>query len=196
MCNLPAVIASPVYQIAKDFAPTALTFIAAVVAVLVNIWFNRRQSATATRAADIAHDRLRFDLFDKRYEIYTAAKEAIEIALARSEEDKEPEELSVLFIKFNEAHFFFPEDVYVFLNQLRNDINIFLRRNYVHRMKEAQNEGTQDAQMRQSILQEGTNMLELKRELYEKLTGLPKTFAHALAFPRLTSAEVRALPLS
>ena len=174
------------YQIAKDFAPTALTFIAAVVAVSVNIWFNKRQSATAMRAVDIAHDRLRFDLFDKRYEIYNAAKEAIEVALAKSNEDTEPSELRELFIKFNEAHFFFPKDIYVFLNQLRNNIITFLRKNSVHRKIKAANAETQDAQQRKAILEEEGKMLELQEQLYTELLGLPVTFAHVLSFLQLT----------
>jgi hypothetical protein len=88
-----------VYQIIKDFAGPGATVIASGVAAWITWYFASWQAATASRAVDIAHDRLRFDLFGKRYEIYEAARKAIE---------KMPDELNAIFLNFKESRFFFP----------------------------------------------------------------------------------------
>ena len=86
-------------ELAKAFAGPVATILASLTAVGVTAYFARKQmqiaaSQAATAAAqaataagqkeiarsqrDIAHDRLKYDLFEKRYEIYLAAKKLIE----------------------------------------------------------------------------------------------------------------------
>jgi hypothetical protein len=82
----------------KTFAGPIATVVASATAGGVAIWFGvvqagiaRSQAATAAAQKDIADaqlkiafDKLKHDLFDKRYEIYLAAKEVIEAIFNRS----------------------------------------------------------------------------------------------------------------
>jgi hypothetical protein len=175
-----------VYQIIKDFAGPGATVIASGVAAWITWYFASWQAATASRAVDIAHDRLRFDLFGKRYEIYEAARKAIEITFERQDEDKMPDELNAIFLNFKESRFFFPEDIYLFLDRLRKDITVYLQRCYLHRKYLIQNTGTQSVEIRRVILEEEANLLKLKEDLHVTELNLTNKFGHALSFRQLT----------
>ncbi len=62
------------YDVIKDFAAPVVTLIAAVIAGLITLTFSRAQTRVSRSQRDIALDRLKFDLFEKRYAIYDAAK--------------------------------------------------------------------------------------------------------------------------
>jgi hypothetical protein len=99
-----------IYSYFKDFAGPIATVIAAAVAA----FFIRRQWQTAQRQADTALDQLRYNLFEKRYAIYTAARQAIAITLAKCDQNAWPVELDALFLSFEEARFFFPDHIHSF----------------------------------------------------------------------------------
>jgi hypothetical protein len=67
-----------VYELIKDFTSPVVTLSAAIVAGLITITFARIQANIAESQRDIALDRLKFDLFQRRYDIYEAAKQLIE----------------------------------------------------------------------------------------------------------------------
>jgi hypothetical protein len=76
------------WDFAKDFAGPIATIVAAAAALAVTAFFNRRQTAIASTQRDIAAaqrdiaaDRLKVDLFEKRYEIYLAAKALLTCAI-------------------------------------------------------------------------------------------------------------------
>lgn len=64
-----------IYSILKDFAGPVATIIASITAA----YFVRRQWLTAQQQADTALDQLRYSLFEKRYAIYVAARDAIDM---------------------------------------------------------------------------------------------------------------------
>ena len=66
------------YQFARDFASPVVTVIAAVIAGCITYIFARVQADIAKSQRDIALDKLKFDLFRNRYEIYNSAKELLE----------------------------------------------------------------------------------------------------------------------
>jgi hypothetical protein len=77
----------------------------------------RAQAKTADAQREIAHtqlaiayDKLKHDLFDKRYEIYTAAKKLIEAIFKYSPLNEADPDIKALRLKLDEARFFFPSD--------------------------------------------------------------------------------------
>jgi hypothetical protein len=172
-----------IYSLLKDFAGPVATIIASITAA----YFVRRQWLTAQQQADTALDQLRYSLFEKRYAIYVAARKAVAISFERRDEDQMPAELSALFLHFEEARFFFPDQIYLFLDQLRKDIRTFLQKNYLHRKNIAQHTDIQSADVRKVLLDEEAALLTLQEQLYITSQMLPKTFADVLAFPQLTA---------
>lgn len=164
----------------------AVTIIAAAAAVTVTYRLGKEQQRIAKEQARTALDQLRYNLFQKRYAIYEAAGKAISIGLDRRDEDKRPDELNELFRQFEEARFFFPEYIYQFLYDLRNDLLTFLAKNNDHRKRMAQNIGSSSVDLCKLMLDEANELLQLQEALYVKRQNLPKTFEQTLAFPQLT----------
>ena len=88
-------------------AGPAATIIASAAAVFVTYRIGRGQQKIAEKQAATALDQLRYNLFEKRYAIYEAARKATKIAFERRDADKMPAELNALFLTFEEARFFF-----------------------------------------------------------------------------------------
>jgi hypothetical protein len=106
------------WEFAKDFAGPIATVIAAAAALAVTAHFNRRQTEIASAQKDIAAaqrdiaaDKLKADLFEKRYEIYVAAKALLTCAIKYGHEKLASEKIVELKIKLDEARFFFPSDI-------------------------------------------------------------------------------------
>jgi hypothetical protein len=111
------------YQIAKDFAGPIATAIAAGTAATITYKFAniqadiaKGQAKTAEAAKeiarsqrDIAYDKLKHDLFERRYKLYSTAKEAIEVVL-KGVNDRPIGDTALLRmrIELNEVIFFFP----------------------------------------------------------------------------------------
>jgi hypothetical protein len=62
----------------KDFAGFVATIFAASVAAFIALRLGSGQAAIAKSQAAIACDKLKFDLFEMRYDIYSKVKELIE----------------------------------------------------------------------------------------------------------------------
>src|SRR5437868_6761985 len=65
------------YEFFKDFAGPLAAVIAAVVAALITFRFSSKQTEIAQFQADIASDKLKFDLFERRMNTYDAIREVI-----------------------------------------------------------------------------------------------------------------------
>lgn len=110
------------WEVSKTFAAPAATVIAAAVAIAVTYRFGKIQAGIAQSQArtaeaakeiarsqrDIAFDKLKYDLFDKRYEIYSTARELIEHISGNKFEGVHDQRLREMRLKFDEAKFFFP----------------------------------------------------------------------------------------
>jgi hypothetical protein len=59
-------------QIFKDFAGPIATIVAALVALSVTAYFAWHQKKIAKEQADIAKEKLRLDLYDRRFEIFSS----------------------------------------------------------------------------------------------------------------------------
>jgi len=119
-------------------------------------------------------------VFSKRYEMYEAARKSITLAFEKSDENDMPTDLDELFFKFEEARFFFPNEIPLFLDTLRKDIKTFLALNYAHRQNKAQIDTTQSVEYRKTLLDEETNILKLREALYSTRMSLPKIFGGVL----------------
>jgi hypothetical protein len=107
-----------VYNVLKDFAGPVATVIAAGAATWITWRLGSRQISIAAGQAQtasaqkwIAYVKLKHDLFRLRYEVYQAAKDAIELVLKTGPDQREivDPDLTALRIKIDEARFFFPE---------------------------------------------------------------------------------------
>jgi len=58
----------------KDFAGPIATIVAALAAVIVTVIFGLRQAATADAQKEIALDKLKQDVFERRYKVYATAR--------------------------------------------------------------------------------------------------------------------------
>lgn len=116
----------------EKFAGPIATVIASLSAAAVAITFGRLQAKIARAQAatveaqkdiaqanlDIAFDKLKYDLFARRYEIYIAAKQLIETIFNQSPINVADPKIKELRIKVDEARFFFPPDTRAFCEQL------------------------------------------------------------------------------
>jgi hypothetical protein len=99
------------YQIFKDFAGPIATIIAAIAAVFVTGYFAKRQ-------ADIAREKLRHDLFEKRYRVFDAARKLLcEVAVHRSVSD---DDLRAFVVSIGDAMFLFNDDLSSYLVEIRD----------------------------------------------------------------------------
>lgn len=110
--QLVKILAGPTAVIIASLAATTITAILGWKQVKIA----EAQAATARAQKDIskfqleiAYDKLKHDLFDKRYEIYIAAKSAIErVIRTGTERAIDDRELLAMRIKMDESGFFFP----------------------------------------------------------------------------------------
>lgn len=123
------------YDFFKDFSSPVATISAAAVAAVVTYYFNKRQTMIASAQAeiaasrrDVARDRLKFDLFKQRYEVYQAAESLIVIHMKMNSFNdalEKTEELRDLYVKIGEARFFFEQEVCEFLKKLHDTLDAF-----------------------------------------------------------------------
>jgi hypothetical protein len=113
------------YQFAKDFAGTIATVFASFTALWVTWYFSGKQAKIAEMQArtaeaqkevassqrDITYDKLKFDLFDRRYAIYVTAKRLIEHVSQKDITSAEGIDfkLGEMSAQVAEASFFFPQ---------------------------------------------------------------------------------------
>ncbi|MGB7037404.1 MAG: hypothetical protein WBD71_17995 [Xanthobacteraceae bacterium] len=107
------------YMIAKDFAAPVATIIAAFAAVWVTRSLNLQQIEIAKAQRDISLDRLKHDLFQKRYEVYVAAKSLIEYVKRESDFKKiDSSRIRELRVILDEARFFFGPEIRSHLSEI------------------------------------------------------------------------------
>jgi hypothetical protein len=111
------------YCVAKDFAGPFATVLAASAALCVTFYFNKRQHELSSAQRDIALDKLKFDAFEKRYEVYSQAKALMYFALQQNDfEAVDHRQLKELRAKIEEARFFFGPSVRAFLSEIDQEV--------------------------------------------------------------------------
>jgi hypothetical protein len=177
-------------EILKTFASPIATIIAATAAVWVTYKFGSIQASLAKQQAqtagvqkdiaesqrNIAYDRLKYDLFEKRYEVYDAAKRLIEAIFAKTPIDVADLTIRKLRLKLDEARFFFPTDTRTFCEYIEQQTYEVLTVSHaLQRVGESYGD--------RETLQEKQTKAEIElAKLYEQL---PKMFERDLGFEQL-----------
>lgn len=105
----------------KDFAGPVATIFAASVAAYIALRLGSGQAAIAKSQAAIARDKLKFDLFEMRYEIYSKVKELIEYTQTIHDFEKiDATHVRALYVKLDESRFFFDQKIVAFVNQVHD----------------------------------------------------------------------------
>lgn len=169
------------YDILRDFAGPIVTMIAASIAGLITFTFARLQIRIAKSQRDIALDKLKFDLFQKCYEIYQAAKKLIEQVSHVSDLKKtDANQIRELYVTLDEARFYFSPEIQRHLRVLSGHCEHFF-------LTLAQREllSIDDPKWSQTADELAADQAKL-REFY---AGLPEKFETALAFKQLTTPQ-------
>ncbi len=191
-----------IWEFATTFAGPIATVVASVTAVGVTAYFGRKQlqiaASQATTAAsqaataatqkeiaksqrDIAYDRLKYDLFQKRYEIYLAAKTLIELTSKLDESKDMFDQRAELKVKLIEARFFYPPAEVALFEDIAQ---LAAKHRIASTTPFAQNERPELRAEAENI---ATNSLMKLAEIYERL---PDLLSRELAFAQLTSREL------
>jgi hypothetical protein len=102
---------------------------AALVAASITGFFAYVQYRLAISQKNIAFDKLKLDVFEHRYKIYSAAKELCELILRKGDvENAEFDRMYALFVALDEARFYFDPSIRKVLEDL-----ILFARHYYHR---------------------------------------------------------------
>jgi hypothetical protein len=88
------------HDVVRDLATPVVTIVVGLVALAVQLHFNRKQTT-------VAEDKLKFDLFEKRFAIYSAANEIIAFANSSKEVPGEENKFYELYSLLEQAPFFF-----------------------------------------------------------------------------------------
>jgi hypothetical protein len=107
------------YDVLKDFAGPAVTMFAPLVAASITWFFARAQYRVAATQKNIALDKLKFDVFERRYQVYGAAKELCQLLLRKENvENAEFDRMYALFVTLDEARFYFDPSIIKVLEDL------------------------------------------------------------------------------
>ena len=156
-----------------------VTITAAGIAGLITFIFARLQVRIAKSQRDIALDKLKFDLFQKRYEIYDAAKRLIaHVMLVSDLEHSDPTKIRELYVTLDEARFYFPPAII----QLLTNLHAICERFFAH-LAQREQISTDDTALWNAM---ADTLSADQSELRAIYASLPEKFETALAFKQLT----------
>lgn len=169
---------------AKTFIGPLATIIASCVAAFVAIKLGRSQSTIAASQRDIAFDKLKIDLFDRRYAVYAAAKKLIEhlsseelATIARGIYDPKVREWR---ITMDEAGFFFPQETRTVIERISRLSDEALASASAH----AHSRDDDPARVAR-----GDRVVDIIQQLTEIYRQLPQVFEKDMRFEQLVSAR-------
>jgi hypothetical protein len=182
------------WEVFATFSGPAATVIAAGTAALITYKFGKIQQRIAegqasTAAAqkdiaqqqrDIAYDKLKHDLFERRYEIYKTAKELIEYISQDKFESIYDPKLREMRLKLDEARFFFPPNETALFELIEKSVGDYL-------IGEVERNSAGDDQVaRFEAANKMTEILKILTGIYAEFPKLMKT---ELGFAQLTATE-------
>jgi hypothetical protein len=177
-----------VWEFFKAFTGPIAVIIASGAATWITYKLGNRQAKTAEAQRDIAYDKLKHDLFDKRYEIYQAAKRLIEAMFAAPPGDdvkrQTDPEIKRLRLKLDEARFFFPPDTRAYCETIEKHVYDLLVASHAAAGYSA------DHPEQERLREQQANAEMALAQIYEELA---KKFERDLSFDQLTKA-VQARP--
>ncbi len=164
-----------VYAFLRDFAGAIATTFAAIVAAGITYYFNRAQKRIAETQADVAIEKLKLDLFDKRYALYNSARQLIDYLASQHEYEKvDHAKIRSFYVTLDEGRFFLPDGVRKALDKLHHTSEDFLTV-----LAERSNMNVDDQDKWRSTAERLSAIQASLREMYG---NLPRTFEEALAF--------------
>ncbi len=157
-----------------------VTLVAAGAAGFITYTFARIQARIAQSQRDIALDKLKFDLFEKRYEIYQATKALLEyMPFVTDLEKLDATKVRALSVTIDEARFYFTPEICTFLHDTRARCETFfehLRQRDLMNIDDSQKWG----EMAETLAKD-------QQVLRITYASLPQIFEKTLAFKQLTT---------
>jgi hypothetical protein len=180
-----ALIALDWYAIAKDLAGPIATVIAAATVATITYKFAKIQAEIAKSQRDIAksqrdiaYDKLKADLFGKRYEIYSTAHELIDlINTLPFDRPTGGEKIVGMMRKLDEARFFFPHETAVVFATIGKFVEM-------HEVELSRRNLNQDNEAVRSL--SGENAALASKTLRDIRVQLPSLMSIELGFSQLT----------
>jgi hypothetical protein len=108
----------PGIDLFKEVIAPISTIILSAAAIAISWFFSSAQARTAKAQIHLALDKLNFDVFGKRYEIYEVTRSLIDRVKAQDRARLHPTELRALGLKLGEACFFFDKSTQMFLKEV------------------------------------------------------------------------------
>jgi hypothetical protein len=165
----------------KDFAGPIATIVASVVATVFAVLLSRGQQRIAQTQADVSIEKLKLDLFDKRYTIYSAAKQLIEHLTQKSDfKALDHMKIRALYVTLDEGRFFLPQTLREFLSHLQQASEEFIKV-----LADRANLSTDDAKAWSATADEAAALNAKLRGIYK---GLPTRFEEVLSFKAIEHA--------
>jgi len=175
-------MASSAYEILKDFAGPFAAIVGAIVAGFISFFISRGQKRISQSQRDIALDQLKFNLLQKRYEIYQATKELLEyIPFVTDIRKCDSNKIRALSVTMDESRFYFPPEICNFLRDIRARCETFLTR-LGQRDQISPNDSQEWAAMAEALAEDQKAL----RIIY---ANLPEVFEKSLAFGQLTKDQ-------
>jgi len=166
----------------KDFAGPIATIVAALAAVIVTVIFGLRQAATADAQKEIALDKLKQDVFERRYKVYATARLLLKEVLHQHDFEKIDHNKILEFrMVLDEARFFFGPSIRKFLSEMDAAAESLLQA----LAAKWQNDARQEPAWSQTMQQLG----DATKKLSAIYTQLPEKFETSLRFDQLAKDQ-------
>jgi hypothetical protein len=160
------------YEVAKDFAGPVATIVIALAAGYITWSYNKKQVM-------IAQDKLKFDLFEKRYEFFEASKQLLQVLFNQigKESHLDVDGILKLRMKLDEGRFFFGPEVQTFFKELDEFANELIDELLAYGETQREHKS-----LRESTAKVG----KLTNRLANYRRSLPQVFEKDLGFRQLT----------
>jgi hypothetical protein len=152
-----------------------------VLASCVAAYFAHAQVRVAETQINIANDKLKIDLFEKRYAIYKAAKDLIEYVMSNCNGGIDSQFVRKRFIELDESRFFFDCHIRKVLDDATKECDRFLVM-----IEERKQINVDDVALWRKTAEDVAKQQQKLNALYR---SLPKVFEKVLAFRHLIERD-------
>lgn len=155
--------------------------VATIIASIVAALFAAAQVCVATAQKDIAYEKIKLDLFEKRYEIYSATKELIEYILGgKRSRIEDIDFIRQHYITIEEARFFFEPEIQSFVRNVKAECETLFE---MIAEKDMINHEIEP----KAWLERGKHVAEQRAKISRMSNELQERFDNALGFKLLKS---------
>lgn len=164
-----------------DWIRTLAGPLATVFAACVATYFAYAQVQVAKIQTDIANDKLKVDLFERRYAIYKAAKALIEYVMLNLNGRIDSQVIRDRYVELDESRFFFDRHIQKVLDEVNKECDRFLVMT-----QERKQINSDDIALWQKTAEDCAKQQLKLNALYR---SLPEAFENALAFRHLIERD-------